>query len=426
MIAVVTFLLLEEKTLTVSNVVAYETTCPEEMTDQQCLQYLQEQAQLIYNDKKNISNKISQEAYNQLDLYGKISYLQSQIKATENEITKLEIELNQKTVEIRLLNKNIESTQNNIDTASQEINKVQESIRKRIALSYKYSSISTLEFLLDFNEVDSLLRKLRYLKETKEKDRELLAGMSDQIAVLQEERKVLEEMKEQVKVKLEEAEKKKLDLNATKLILNSQNAEFKSLYTESEKREADYRASYAELKKIEDAATANITQMIFEMFQSGTLKANTPVNAGDIIGFQGYSGMTFGAHLHFEYRKNGVLTSPNSGCFGVALHTFAYPINCRVPMNGAWVSQYPHYDGPKVDLVSYTMGNQTGQLKYMPTLSCAGYYRPAGYYSVQGTGAPIYAIKSGKITTVRTDVCGGRYLMIDHGNGETSLYLHLN
>ncbi len=424
--AVIGFVLLYSLTSLSKPTKAYETSCPDYMTDQACLDFLQDQAEQIANDKKQLNNRISAEEYAQLDLYDKIAYLQNQISFTEDNIDELEVQLNQKNVEIRLLNKDIETTQNNIDTASQEIVRLQDAIQKRIALSYKYSSISSVELLVSFSKVDSLMRRLKYLKDAKERDRELLAGMSSQIKALEEEQEILAGKKEEVKEIKAEAEAKKDELFAEKEKLDSQQSEYQGLYAQSQARESEYRANYAALKAVEDAATAQITQLIFELFKSGTIAANTPVNAGDIIGFQGSSGMTFGAHLHFEYRVNGYITNPNNSCFGASLHTYAYPINCVVPMNGSYVTQFPHVYNYAVDMVSYYDGDQTGRLKYFPELNCAGYHRPAGYYSTQGTGAPVKAIKSGKATTVQTDICGGRYVIIDHGNGESSLYLHLN
>lgn len=405
---------------------AYDTSCPEGMTDRACLDYLQDQANKIAADKRNLSNQISSEQYAQLDLYDKIAYIQGQIKATEENIDLLQLELNQKNVEIRILNKEIGEIQNNIDTASSEIVRITETIRKRVALSYKYSTRSTIELFLDFKEVDSLLRRLKYLKDTKERDRNLLEGMSEQIAELENKQFALTEKKEAVKIVQQEAKDKKDELFEEKVKLDSQKGEFQSLYAQSKSREQQYQASYARLKEIEDAATAQITQLIFELFRSGTIAANTPVNAGDIIGFQGHTGMTFGAHLHFEYRRNGVIVNPNNGCFTASLYTYPSPINCVVPLDGAYVTQFPHVYNHAIDMVSYTSGDQTGRLKSFPELICAGYHRPAGYYSVRGTGAPVRTIKAGKATTVHTDVCGGKYVIVDHGNGESSLYLHLN
>lgn len=412
----------------VKPVEAVDATCPDYMDDYECLDYLQDLAKQLSDEKQKLDSQISQEEYEQLDLYQKISYTYSQIAAREKTIEELEVQLEQKATEIRILNRDIESKQTSLDTIAQEIELIKAKIKKRINMSYKYSSISTFELFLNSNELDNLLRRIQYLKDLKEKDAELLGSMGEQISFLESEQAKLQEKKEEVKKVQLEAEGDRADLFDEKEELASQKSSYQALLSESQRREDEYRTRYDELEAAANQATQQITQLIFELFRSGTIEANTPVEKGDILGFQGFTGFAYGSHLHFEYRVNGVVTNPNINCLHISYGTYASSINCEVPVDGGYVSQFPHeYIGSyyAVDFVSHTSGEQPGSWITVPPISCYGLYRESLPIPTRGTGAPIRAIKDGFVTKVLTDACGGKYVLVDHGNGETSMYLHL-
>ncbi len=412
-----------------SKVAAFSTTCPVGMTDQQCLNYLQQQAASLQKEKSSISSQLSAEQYNQLSLQQKISYLNNQITGTQTQINDLEIQIETNNVKVRILGGQITDKQNSVNTLAQEVQTLDDSIKKRITLSYEYSLITPIEIILENNNFETLLTRLKYLSETRKQDKVLLSQMAEKQGQLQNEKDDLEKSKADVDQKLTEIEAQKTELFKQETSLNTQKADRAQLLVISQQKASDYQKSIAKLKKQEDVITSQISQLIFNLFKSGQLPANTPVKKGDIIGFEGHSGLAFGSHLHFELRRNGVIVNPNTAYPGY----FSYiqyggsPVSgtAHFPMDGAYITQFPHADSYAIDMISRTMGNQSGDKYYTSGVHCSYGSVPAGYYNMGGEGAPLYAIRDGKVSNVFTDVCGGRAVIVDYGNGLTALYLHL-
>lgn len=414
--------------------VAYETTCPPEMDPIQCIDYLQTQIVKIGDAQKDINKKLSDEDYQQLSLSGKIAFYNNKVKATENSISALEIDIQKNNLELQILGRDINGLQENIDTASQEINKLERNIKKRVAYSYKYSSYSPVEIIFSTHNLDDMSRKLQYLQYTKEKDRELLEGMSEQITLLKGQQEVLAAKEKEVQAKRDEIEIKKLQLGEERNNLNAEKVVQQQLLAESRLREQQYLASLSELQSINATITRRVTQLIMEAYQNGQIPANTPVNQGDILGFQGHTGFSYGSHLHFEFSRNpfqeGRLT-------GGALYQPVGSGTLRVPVDGAVLTQGFHMSMQgwySLDMVSYSYGEQGGATYTVQPgqVCCLGMCVPATnsqgnpiQYPLRGEGAPLRAVKSGMFTGVRTDICGGKYAIVDHGSGEMSLYLHL-
>ena len=114
---------------------AYETSCPEGMSDQDCLNYLRDQAQQIGQAASSVEDQLSQEKFEQLNITQQINYLNSQITSREQNLSAMELDLAAKNIEIKMLNKDIEKLQDNIDVANQEIDRLNEIIDKRLTFT---------------------------------------------------------------------------------------------------------------------------------------------------------------------------------------------------------------------------------------------------------------------------------------------------
>lgn len=403
------------------------TTCPSNLdpSSAACLAYLQKQAEILRNQKSNLKGKISQENYNQLSLQEKINYIDGQIASSENQIKQLELQLETKNVEIRILAKDILELQNNVDTVSQEVGTLENAIEKRMTLTYKYSFITPLEIFLESSNFDSLLRRFKYLTETRKKDKVLLSELSTKAKSLKDEELVLANKKSDVEKKRAEIEKTKTELYAETVSLTSQRGTKSNLLAISRQKEAEYNSNVNTLNRQEGKIASQISNIIFNLYKKGTLKTDTPVKKGAIVGYQGHTGYAYGSHLHFELRKNGSIINPyTSGYF----KKYSGSGSARFPMDNAVVS-FPHWDGSSaVDMHSandYLYGSTDYYVS--KRISCYGLPAiPAGqYYTLKGEGAPLYALKDGNISRVFIDDCGGKAVIIDYGGGLTSMYLHL-
>ncbi|MBN1617997.1 hypothetical protein JW887_01480 [Candidatus Dojkabacteria bacterium] len=423
---VLSFLFLSNYVLTKTE--AYDTTCPSEMTDEECLEYLQEQANLIGQEKSGIQNSINQEDLAQMDLSQQIAYFANQVKQTELEISEKEVEVESLTVEIRLLNNDINDLNNSIDTMTQEINTLETDVRARTKESYKMTYISPVQIFIDFNDLDSVMMQVKFLMENRKKD---LLKMDELIAAkdeLDKQEEELNQKKKDVEDKRQSMETTLAELATDRINLESQKAQQQVLLAESQRREQEYQAQLSSLESIENSANQQIGQLIMRMYEQGQLGDGTTVSTGNIIGFQGHTGCSFGSHLHFSV--NSGIAYSGWGYFYGDINPYNY-INSSVPMVDSIITQGYH-QGMAVDMVSGSGGNQSGG-RYCVNpgeLACAPSYgncSQASYmwFTLRGEGAPIKAIAPGKVYYGVESWYGGKFAMVVHDNGYVSIYLHI-
>jgi peptidoglycan hydrolase CwlO-like protein len=399
-------------------------SCPSYMdpSSVECLDYLRDQLNDLSNENKNIKNQISDEEYKQLSLSQKLEYIENQIVQTEKVIQSLEIEIAAHNIEISILEDEIEKAEDSIALSKQEINQLESTVNQRVTESYKYSFVGALEIFLDTRSFDSVLRKVKYLISTREKDAQQLeqyTNLVDELNIQEDELIAQREDLQSARIAMEEEQE---NLLVEKDNLDSQRDERERLLVESKRRAAELEAQYVQnVKKLSDLDAA-ILEYIDKYGDQAVNQGY--VSKGTWIGRMGNTGSTStGAHLHFSM-KNSHSGNP---CRGDIPLLSGY----LVQGDGSWITGWDGWVWPYM-----YAGTLPLPIAGPYVIMSQNYHtdRYGTYYAIdlisykidytKNFGAPIYAVKPGELYKA-TDGFGGNYAYIHHPDGTATCYLHI-
>ncbi len=411
-------------------------TCPESMPAQERYICLQKELNKLESNQGSLQKKLKNEDYQQLSLNEKIKYISTEILQTEKIIQTLGIEVIAQDIEIKLLADEINIKENDISVLNQEINVLEETVNERVTQSYKFSQVRPFEYLFDVKNLDSIIRKVKYLVETRMNDKNSLKQYAVKMNDLEDEELLLASKKAELQMKRNELEAEKERLTEEKVYLDQQKIEKDSLLAESYRREEAYKKELATTTAMISDMDEKISDLVIALFNSGGLGNGTEVSAGNIIGYQGHTGCSFGSHLHFEIRdKNNVKQDPSKYLNGGTYWSYVSSKIYSAPLEGARITQvYKVYSHRAWDMVSTTRGIQDGSTYTVPTGICTNvdnYIKSTGrnWAYLTGEGAPVKAIADGKVyyglysTNLPAYPC--KYALVVHKDGNKSFYLHL-
>lgn len=413
-------------------------TCPKDMSDMECYNYLNKKLTDLEKNQGSLQSKLKNEDYQQLSLQEKINYINGQVSQTEKVIDTLEVEIASNDVEIKLLTKEIQIQEDNLSTLNQEILLLEDTVNKRITESYKYSFVGALEIFLDTKNFDTVIRKTKYLLETRQKDKEALAEFSTKSYNLEVEEVKLAEKRATLQKKRNDIETEKTTLVEERNYLDQQKAEKDRLLAESQRREKEYRAQLAAATAAISETDEMISDLVIKLFNSGGLGNGTTVTAGQTIGYQGHTGCSFGSHLHFDIRNRyDTRLDPKSYLNGGTVWSSVTSKVYGSPLDGAVLTQAYKSTHRAWDMYSSTRGIQNGSTYKVPSGICTivDYYIKTwnrDYAYLTGEGAPVKAVSSGKVyygSIIPNGPNGSKYpakyALVVHNDGNKSFYLHL-
>ena len=410
-------------------------TCPESMSAMDRYVCLQKQLSKLESNQSTLQKKLKNEDYQQLTLNEKLKYIDTQIQQTESVIETLGIEIAAKDIEINMLNEEVTVKENDLSTLRQEINALEQTVEERVIQSYKYSHVGPFEVLLDFKGFDNVIRKLKYLLETRTSDRNSLASYADKKEQLEKEQEQLTAKQFELQNKRADVEEEKRRLADEKKYLDDQKTEKQVLLAESQKREEAYKQELAETTAMISKMDEMISDYVIQLFNSNGLGNGSKVTAGSTIGLQGHTGCSFGSHLHFEIRnKKNEKQDPSIYLGGGSYWSSVTSEKYLAPMRGARITQIYKSSHRAWDMVSMTDGDQSGSTYTVASGICTNvdnYIKSSGrnWAYLTGEGAPVKAITSGTVyygvysTNLPQYPC--KYALLVHEDGNKSFYLHL-
>ena len=296
-----------------------------------------------------------------------ISALDVKIQALKDKISTLKAEANELQGSINKVKDKIEKTENQIDDIQADIDAKQaefdetfDEYCQRLRAMYVSGHASNLEVLLTSSDISSILTRSEMIKSVSKRDSDTLNGLMEKMNEIEKEKASLE--------------KKRIELNEDKDKLQSQKKKLDSniATVNASKSELDAQVSEANalMRKLNDQ-TAEYMETIEDNEDElaeieAEIRRAQAANSGSMAGSTGS-----GAH---------------SGSLG-------YPTNSRRVSAG-----YPNYS--------------------------SGRYHGGVDFPVP-TGSPIYASASGTVIIAKNlNYSYGHYLVVDHGNGLSTLYAH--
>ncbi len=334
---------------------------------------LREKKQKIQSQIDAAQSKINKLAGEKKETQEYISALDTKIQALKDKISTLKSEANSLQSNINKVKNKINDTEDQIDQIQADIDAKQaefdetfDEYCQRLRAMYVSGHASNLEVLLTSSDISSILTRSEMIKSVSKKDSDTLNALMDKMNEIEKDKAGLE--------------KKRLDLKEDKAKLQKQKDKLDSNI-------ATVNASKTELDKEISEANSMMRKL---NSQTAEYQESISDNEDEIAEIE--------SQIAAEIRKaqsSSVNTGSTSGSSGSGAYsgTLGYPTSSRTVSAG-----YPNYS--------------------------SGRYHGGVDFPV-ASGSPVYAAASGTVIIAKNlNYSYGHYLVIDHGNGLSTLYAH--
>lgn len=370
------------------------------------------------NDLKSQQNEIREQ----------MEELENQYKENEDEIADLVIRKGMIDQEIFLLHAEIDNIneqinafalliadkQDELDEAQLRYSDLNEEHRARIRTMEEEGGMSYWEVLFKANSFADLLDRLNMIQEIAAADRRRLAQLSDAAEAVGEAKDALQLEKDDLEATRQDLDQAYAELDAkqkeaqemlTELMERSE--ELEELYEGFEMEEEDLLAEIAQKEKeYNDARYQEWLAHIATATTATTAPPTTaPTTAPTTDPTTGPSGETTGGN------ENST-TPPSETTPPATEPEETEPPATTQPPSEGWIRPCSY-----VRLTS-PFGNRES-----PTAGASSYHQGVDLAGPEGT--PIYAARSGTVTIARYSNSAGYYVTINHGDGFSSVYMHM-
>ena len=305
--------------------------------------------------------------------------LQSQKNSAEAEKAALTKQLNDLIDEMDKTTEDINTKQEEIDAKETELIQAQidennqyESMKKRIKYMYENGNTQFIEVLLESKSIGEFLNNAEYIAQISDYDRQMLKEFQQTVQ----------------------------DVDDQKTALETEKAELETLQTQLQDKQNEVSTLISEkadlIGDLETAIGENAAKLQ-ALQEEAARQARVQQEAAAAASGNNSSGSSGGGSSSGGSSSGGGSSSP------VAPITPSGSGRLSNPCPSAYISS--------------EFGGRTSP-------GGIGSTNHKGRDYAAGTGSPIYASASGTVTTVSYNVARGNYVVINHGNGLSTLYQH--
>ena len=320
-------------------------------------------------EKKELEAKKSETKKLLEDLEADKDDILAYVSKLDNKMTKLSTGINDIEKKIKKKEKNIQKLEGKIEKAQSDITNQYETMKKRIKYMYENKNSGYIDILLSSGGLSDFLNRSEYIEKISEYDSSMITNYQNAKKDLESKKTELTENKEVLVASKKELVSEKKALNT---IFDKKNSELSRYNQEIKDAQSDISEYNNELEKQE------------KIIEQALLEEQRRIMAEE-------------ARKKAEAEKNNPNTGtqtpsqPNTG-------GFVWPL----AISGTITSYFGHRTSPTAGASSYHQGIDVGA--------------PAGTI--------IRATKAGTVTTASYSSGAGNYVMINHGDGVFSVYMH--
>ena len=310
----------------------------------------------------------------------KVDAVEAQVQVVNDEIKELDAQIEKLKKEIGALNKKIKATNIEINETKTAIDESKGELSTKLRNSYMYGNDSTLKILMGSSSLASFLTHLELMKRISENDKKMIDAFRAIVLRLREQRNLLNEQKTQLAEKKTEVE----DVRAKTL----------EKKTELEAKQKEYRRAIKSLEKSYSEVNGYLSQL-----------DKTSATYENYI--KNLESQRAAADKEIERIIQSYQSSQSSSGNMTTGQTYTSNDTWLWPLGGA--SSY----------ISSGYGNRSA--------SISGWSFHGGIDITGGDiyGKPVYASRAGTVIAAVWGTTGyGRYVILDHGDGFSTVYGH--
>ena len=333
-------------------------------------------------DKKESQKEYLETLEKQIDtVEEKATSLQVQVNTLDKSISKLDKQIDSLTKEIKQTKKQIKKAEEDIVTMEETIDNTSERMAEKLRASYMKGSESTLQILMGADSLASFMTRLEMMKRTSENDKKDIEDFRDTVVSLKKTRKQLVSDKEALDKKKAERQESKQELVTQRASLKKKQKEYNSTVSQLESQYGEIDTYVKELDK-----SSAVYENYIKKLQAEKKAADAEID-----------------RILKEYYQNNQSSGGSAGGSYDTSSSWAWPLGSA----SCYISSHYGYRDPSVSGWGFHGGTD---------ITGGGIH-----------GKPVYATKAGKVITAVTSNSGyGIYVLIDHGNGYSSLYAHMS
>lgn len=325
---------------------------------------LQDEQESVKNSIEQKKGELNTNASQKTATATKIQEITDSINATQQKIASYSTQIADQQASIDATNKKITETEAKLKEA-------QENLNDRLVTIYKDGNVNYLDVLFKSEDFSNFLTRFEYLSYITKRDKQLVTQVEEMKTQLESQKATLEQQLSSLSALKSEEED-------VKSLLEEQQGQQKSAYAELEKDEAALKEVIASMQATSDEIGEKIK----------TLQAEE------------------------EAKRAAAAAAANQSNGAVTASANASGYKATAAGNGIWPAPDSHVVTSNYGGRDYPLGG--------------GYNFHLGTDIAASYGTPVLAYQAGTVLIASYHWSYGNYVVIDHGNGFSTLYAHMS